>query len=124
MGVLMKSCSTRLFVLAGTLVALGATRAQARPPAVDHAAEQGSVAIASIVDARTGFSPPLRVVAASDATSEGQDTIAWDCVPNYWWGYWTWAWQPCAWIDRSYVEGTIGAVAELAPKEPASEASL
>jgi hypothetical protein len=38
-------------------------------------------------------------------------TLAWDCVPTYWWGYWTWAWQPCAWIDRSYVQGTIGAVA-------------
>ena len=47
--------------------------------------------------------------------------LAWDCVPSYWWGYWTWAWQPCAWIDRSYVAGTIGAVAMLSPREPASE---
>ena|GEM_PF-6820268 len=47
--------------------------------------------------------------------------VAWDCVPNYWWGYWTWAWQPCAWIDRSYVEGTIGAIAETKPERRAPQ---
>jgi hypothetical protein len=54
-----------------------------------------------------------RTNSALTATSEGQ--LAWDCVPNYWWGYWTWAWQPCAWLDRAYVEGTIGAVAQVTP---------
>jgi hypothetical protein len=41
--------------------------------------------------------------------------LAWDCVPTYWWGYWTWAWQPCAWLDPVYVEGTIGAIAQVTP---------
>jgi hypothetical protein len=59
-----------------------------------------------------------------DLTPSEQDKIAWDCVPSYWWGYWTWAWQPCAWIDRSYVEGTIGAIAEAPPKEDVTQSKL
>ena len=57
-------------------------------------------------------SPPSRVQDdASTRESGAPQPIAWDCVPNYWWGYWTWAWQPCAWLDPVYVEHTIGAVA-------------
>jgi hypothetical protein len=52
--------------------------------------------------------------AQNSAEARGSE-LAWDCVPTYWWGYWTWAWQPCAWIDRGYVHGTIGAVAEAQP---------
>lgn len=59
-------------------------------------------------------------VAALEIQPDPRGVVAWDCVPDYWWGYWTWAWQPCAWLDRSYVEGTIGAVADATP--PASAA--
>jgi hypothetical protein len=45
------------------------------------------------------------------------EQLAWECVPSYWWGYWTWAWQPCAWLDREYVEGTIGAIADATPSD-------
>lgn len=48
---------------------------------------------------------------AGEAKASAEDLLAWDCVPSYWLGYWAWAWQPCAWIDRSYVQGAIGAVA-------------
>ncbi len=58
------------------------------------------------------------------AGSPSQDTVAWECVPNYWLSYWAWAWQPCPWLDRAYVQGAIGAVAdasqELAPKPETS----
>jgi hypothetical protein len=56
-------------------------------------------------------SPSPRVVVDTPAQAENRGPVAWDCVPGYWWGYWTWAWQPCAWLDREYVEHTIGAVA-------------
>lgn len=39
------------------------------------------------------------------------EEVAWECVPSYWLGYWVWAWQPCPWIDRTYVQAAIGAVA-------------
>jgi hypothetical protein len=60
----------------------------------------------------------------AELESEPAQKIAWDCVPNYWWGYWTWAWEPCAWLDPEYVEHTIGAVAsaESAPEVSAMPA--
>ncbi len=99
-GVLMESCSTRLLALslalglvsgdqiAGLAMAKAAPISEFRP-------EAGRAAARSSPEVKTEDGP-----------------VAWDCVPSYWWGYWTWAWQPCAWIDRSYVEGTIGAIAE------------
>lgn len=68
--------------------------------------------------------PLPRVVVDAPTQAETPQPIAWDCVPNYWWGYWTWAWQPCAWLDREYVEHTIGAVADRSDsaESPADEA--
>lgn len=68
-------------------------------------------------------SPPPRAVVDTSTRADDPQPIAWDCVPNYWWGYWTWAWQPCAWLDREYVEHTIGAVADTSDiaEPPADE---
>ncbi len=54
---------------------------------------------------------PEEAQAAKPAVTTSPEAIAWDCVPSYWLGYWAWAWQPCPWLDRSYVQGAIGAVA-------------
>ena len=93
----MESCTTRLLALISALALSSASVSQARPPAPIE-------------------SPPVvQPTVGPTAQPSTAEQIAWDCVPSYWWGYWTWAWQPCAWIDRSYVEGTIGAVAQASP---------
>jgi hypothetical protein len=95
--------STRLLALSFALALMGA----ARPEQVFEEEEALQTRAAEEETAREQVSPK----------------VAWDCVPSYWWGYWTWAWQPCAWIDRSYVEGTIGAIADAHDTQPKDELS-
>ena len=120
----MSRCSTRLLVLLFALTWPSAPRAQARPPMLENPFDSATVAAASSrPEAASVYTGPLLAPwrALQGSASEHPPRLAWDCVPSYWWGYWTWAWQPCAWIDRSYVAGTIGAVAALSPANPASE---
>ena len=37
----------------------------------------------------------------------GEGTV-WQCVPGWWWGYWGWVWDPCAWLTPVPVEFDIG----------------
>ncbi|MFT3927527.1 MAG: hypothetical protein QM778_33650 [Myxococcales bacterium] len=108
----MESCSARVLALS-LLFGLGAF-SQALDPKIAQAAP-----VLELKAPRKA-----QEVAPPQTGRAEEEPVAWDCVPNYWWGYWTWAWQPCAWIDRTYVEGTIGAVADartdampVAPRE-------
>lgn len=110
----MESYSPLLLALIFALVTTRASESQAQPSGLT---EPTAVAAPTV----TRASPLGEAIV--DAPSE-QQKIAWDCVPSYWWGYWTWAWQPCAWIDRSYVEGTIGAIAEAPAEATPTQSAL
>jgi hypothetical protein len=50
------------------------------------------------------------LVAFNLAATEETEAISWECVDGYWYGYWTYAWDPCAWLAPIYTEYTSGAV--------------
>lgn len=109
----MESYSTRLLALIFALViTTRASESQAQPTGL---AESARPTLPEVTRAKSEGEPLL------DEAPSSEQQLAWDCVPSYWWGYWTWAWQPCAWIDRSYVEGTIGAIAEAPQTENTKE---
>lgn len=37
-------------------------------------------------------------------------TLSWECVDSYWYGYWTWTWDPCPWLEPVYDEDRQGAI--------------
>jgi hypothetical protein len=51
------------------------------------------------------------VVAFNLASTSDQSAVYWDCAYDYyWWGYWGYAWTPCATVEpvyTTYAEGTI-----------------
>jgi len=50
------------------------------------------------------------VVAFSLAATSNQQALSWDCVDGYWYGYWAYSWDPCAWLEPVYTEYTQGSV--------------
>lgn len=38
-------------------------------------------------------------------TGEG---VVWECVGGWWWGYWGWRWDSCAWVTPVPVEFDVG----------------
>src|SRR4051794_29404621 len=38
------------------------------------------------------------LTAFSLATTSEQTAVYWDCVDGYWYGYWSYTWDPCAWL--------------------------
>lgn len=48
------------------------------------------------------------VFAFSLATAENVEGITWVCVPGSVYGYWGYAWDPCAWMEPVYYEYTEG----------------
>jgi hypothetical protein len=101
-GVLMEPYSPRLLALSLTLGWAGVTGWSAVGVGLGVARAQPARSLPLVEPVRAPEEP---------APEPAGGAVAWDCVPTYWWGYWTWAWQPCAWIDRSYVENAIGAIA-------------
>lgn len=59
------------------------------------------------VDGATG-NPDL-VVFSLGATQQSGGYV-WSCVPGYWWGYWGWVWDPCAWLEPIYVTYATGSL--------------
>lgn len=50
------------------------------------------------------------LVAFSLAATDDEEAVYWDCVEGYWYGYWTYAWDPCAWLEPVYLEYTVGSI--------------
>lgn len=48
--------------------------------------------------------------------------IVYDCVGGWWWGYWGWYWDPCAWVVPRTIDFDVGSllipVASSATREP------
>lgn len=42
--------------------------------------------------------------------SQQSGGYVWSCVPGYWWGYWGWVWDPCAWLEPIYVSYAVGSL--------------
>ncbi|MFO0694688.1 MAG: DUF4136 domain-containing protein [Polyangiales bacterium] len=59
------------------------------------------------VDGATG-NPDL--VVFSLGASQQSGGYVWSCVPGYWWGYWGWVWDPCAWLEPIYVSYAVGSL--------------
>jgi len=58
--------------------------------------------------AAPGITADLEVSSlGSGSTASG---VEWICVPGYWWGYWGWTWDPCAWTEPVPVTYAIGHV--------------
>jgi hypothetical protein len=58
--------------------------------------------------AAPGIAADLEVASLGSASSESG--YYWECVPGYWWGYWGWVWDPCAWtvpVPVSYAVGSV-----------------
>ncbi|MFT3924940.1 MAG: DUF4136 domain-containing protein [Myxococcales bacterium] len=53
------------------------------------------------------------LVAVSLASTQDHAGYTWSCVDGYWWGYWTYTYNPCAWLEPVYTEFTTGSVAVL-----------
>jgi hypothetical protein len=51
------------------------------------------------------------LTAVNLASTKDRAGYTWSCVPDYWWGYWTYAYDPCAWLEPVYTEYTTGTVA-------------
>ena len=60
------------------------------------------------------------LVVVSLGSTQDEDAIYWECVPGYWWGYWGYVWDNCAWLEPIYVSYTVGTMA-LALADPAEE---
>lgn len=48
--------------------------------------------------------------------------IVYDCVGGWWWGYWGWYWDPCAWVVPRTIDFDVGSllipVASTTAQEP------
>lgn len=52
--------------------------------------------------------PDLR--AFNLTATDDEEAVSWACVDGYWYGYWAWATDPCAYITPYYTEYTEGAI--------------
>jgi hypothetical protein len=50
------------------------------------------------------------LIVATMGSTKSHDAIYWECVPGYWWGYYGWYWDSCAWLDPEYVEFAVGSL--------------
>ena len=57
-------------------------------------------------EVRPDQDPDLVAFSLASASKEG--AIVWECVPGGWYGYWYWAWDPCAAADPDYVDYAEG----------------
>jgi len=72
------------------------------------------------------FIPPDEVTEANQpdlwaANGLGQSTDGgyyYECVGDWWWGYWGWYWDPCAYWYPVYVEYDVGSLLILAGPPP------
>lgn len=62
-----------------------------------------------LTEASSDDAADLMVV--SLGSTKDDDAIYWECVPGYWWGYWGYVWDSCAWLEPIYIEYTIGSMA-------------
>jgi hypothetical protein len=78
---------------------------------IDTANDQARIELEArgLTAAASGAEADLVIV--SLGSTQDEDAIYWECVPGYWWGYWSYVWDTCAWLEPVYVEYTIGSVA-------------
>jgi hypothetical protein len=50
------------------------------------------------------------VFAFSLASTDEEAALYWGCVDGYWYGYWSFAWDPCAWLQPVYAEYETGTI--------------
>lgn len=56
--------------------------------------------------------------AANGAGRETEGGYVYECCGGWWWGYWGWYWDPCAYWCPTYVEYDIGSLLILAGRAP------
>lgn len=51
-----------------------------------------------------------------------EDGVVWQCVGGWWWGFWGWVWDPCAWLAPVPVEFDVGnMLVPVGPPPPEGE---
>jgi hypothetical protein len=68
----------------------------------DELLDQGLVEVAP--------TEPADLLAFSLERTAEQDALYWECAEGYWWGYWSFAWAPCGWLEPVYTEYETGTV--------------
>ncbi len=48
------------------------------------------------------------LIAFSVASTDEVTDVSWDCVPGYWYGYWSFSYDPCEFVSPYYDEYTVG----------------
>jgi hypothetical protein len=43
-------------------------------------------------------------------STQDETALYWDCVDGYWYGWWVWTWDPCAYVQPVYEQYTVGTV--------------
>jgi Domain of unknown function (DUF4136) len=77
---------------------------------IDIANDQARIELETIGLTEVDEDEDADLVIFSMGSTKDQDAIYWECVPGYWWGYWGWVWDNCAWLEPYYVNYTIGSV--------------
>ena len=44
------------------------------------------------------------------ASTREESALYWDCVDGWWYGWWIWSWDPCAYLQPVYTEYEVGTV--------------
>jgi hypothetical protein len=78
---------------------------------IDVATDQARQELEELGLTEVGEDEDADLVVFSLGATNDEDAIYWECVPGYWWGYWGWVWDTCAWLEPIYVEYTVGTVA-------------
>jgi hypothetical protein len=77
---------------------------------IDTANDQARMELEARGMTEVGEDEDADLVIFSLGSTQDQHGYYWECVPGYWWGYWGWVWDPCAWLAPIYVEYSIGSM--------------
>jgi hypothetical protein len=87
---------------------------------IDTANDQARIELEARGLTEVGDNDDADLVIVSLGSTEDKGGYYWECVPGYWWGYWGWAWDTCAWLEPVYVNYKIGTMA-LGLADPSKE---
>jgi hypothetical protein len=62
------------------------------------------------VDAETAAENPPDLWAANGLARSAEGGWIYECVGGWWWGYWGWYWDSCAYWRPTYVEWDVGSL--------------
>jgi hypothetical protein len=77
---------------------------------IDAANAQARVELQTLGLTEADSESDADLIVATMGSTKSQDAIYWECVPGYWWGYYGWYWDSCAWLDPEYVEFAVGSL--------------